>query len=382
MKLLYLTPTYNSVSEVWQQRHLSMLKEHVTCIATMTANESKWNNKIPVVTFNPETKLITKIRKVLNFDNQNEAAINKSVSQLIKKSDTVFVQYLNFAVQIKDALNSCNKPVYIHAHGFDVTWDFRYHAAPNDKVHAPDYVERILNFKNHVSFIANSEDTKGKLMDIGIPENRIHLKYLGTDIYEEREYPIKSRSNFNLLFLGRLVDFKGPDLVIEAFEKVCEMGFQGNLILAGDGPLRATCELMKGKSRFGNRIQILGAVNKKKADELRNNADIFIAHNCKGPLSNQEEAFGVSVIEAMEAQIPVISSTSAGIKETVVHNETGLLNEPFDVEQQAKNIMTLYQNPELAKKMGKAGRERVISNFSYEKERDNFLRILNSGNSN
>ena len=378
MKLLYLTPTYNSASEVWQQRHLEMLKDHVFCIATNAANETKWNNQIPIVTLNPEMKLMTKVRKYLKFSNQNEAVINKKVSQLIKNSEKVFVQYLNFAVSLSESINKTNKPVFIHTHGFDVTWDFRYHAEPNQKVHPADYIANILKFKNHVSFIANSNDTKVKLMDIGIAENRIHLKYLGTEIFEKRVHPIKENNNLNLLFLGRLVDFKGPDLVIEAFEKACEMGFEGNLILAGDGPLRATCELMKGKSKFGNRIQILGAVTKEKGDELRNNADVFIAHNCKGPLSNQVEAFGVSVIEAMEAQIPVISSTSAGIKETVVHNETGLLNEPFDVEQQAKNIFFLYKNPEIAQNMGFAGRERIKDNFTFAHEKERFLEILTS----
>ncbi|MGJ8592084.1 MAG: glycosyltransferase family 4 protein [Aquaticitalea sp.] len=381
MTLLYLTPTYNSASEVWQQRHLKMLKEHVFCIATNTANENKWNHQIPIVKLNPEMKLSTKIRKQLKLKNINKKTINKKVTKLIKKSDCVFVQYLNHAVKLSDALNNTDRPVFVHTHGFDVTWDFRYHSDPDKKVHASNYVESVLKLKNHISFIANSIDTKSKLMSIGIDEKRIHLKYLGTDIYEERKQNNEKSSDFNLLYLGRLVDFKGPDLVIEAFEKACEMGLQGNLIMAGDGPLRAACELMKGKSKFSEHIQMLGAVSKEKGDELRKSATVFIAHNCKGPLSRQEEAFGVSVIEAMEAQIPVITGASAGINETVVHNETGLLNEPFDVEQQAKNIMTLYNNSELAKKMGKAGRERVIAHFSYEAERENFLRILNSGKS-
>lgn len=382
MKLLYLTPTYNSYSEVWQQRHLEMLKEHVFCIATNNANEDKWNGKIPIISLNPETKLITKIRRHLKFGINNKDAIDKSVERLINKSDTVFVQYLSYAERLLDVLNSCQKPVYIHAHGFDITWDLRFHDDPNKKMHDSGYVENIKKFKDHVCFIANSNDTKSKLMDIGIDEERIHLKYLGTEIHEEQAGSLKTISDFNLLFLGRLVDFKGPDLVIEAFEKACEMGLQGNLIMAGDGPLRATCELMKGKSKFRDRIELLGAVSKEKGDELRKNANIFIAHNCKGPLTRQEEAFGVSVIEAMEAQIPVISGSSAGIKETVIHNETGLLNEPFDVEQQAKHIMMLYNNSDLAKTMGKAGRERVIANFSYEYERHHFLRILSTASKN
>ena len=128
MKLLYLTPTYNSYSEVWQQRHIEMLKDHIFCIATTSANENKWNDQIPIETLNPETQLITKIRKYLNVKSKNQQVIDKNVKRLIDKAEVVFIQYLTFAEQFHNILNECHKPVYIHTHGFDVTWNFRSHS--------------------------------------------------------------------------------------------------------------------------------------------------------------------------------------------------------------------------------------------------------------
>ena len=232
--------------------------------------------------------------------------------------------------------------------------------------------------KDHIYFIANSIDTQNKLEAIGIPKQQIHLKYLGSELQPERDVFMDNSKDFKVLYLGRLVDFKGPEMVIQAFEIACEQGLQGTLTMAGDGPLRATCELMKRKSKFGDRIHILGAVSKEKGDDLRRNANVFIAHNCKGLLSQQEEAFGVSVIEAMGAGLPVISGDSAGIKETVIHNETGLLNEPFNVEKQAEHLLFLYNNPKIAQEMGSKGRKRVAEHFSYEQEHEQFLNILKS----
>jgi len=375
MKLLYLTPTYNSYSEVWQQRHIEMLSEYISFIATVSPNENKWRDKIPVIDLNPERLLSTKIIKTIAKNTNNDLKINKHVQKLINQVDTVFIQYLTFAVKFVDIINSSNKPTFIHCHGFDVTWDFRSHENPNVPKHDENYVKRVLSFNKNVFFIANSKNTIQKLKKIGVKDSQIKLKYLGTEItnINPKNEPNKE---VNILYLGRLVDFKGPDMVIESFNIACEKGIDSNLLIAGDGQLRVTCEIMKRKSKFADKIQILGAVNKLKADELRQSADIFIAQNCTGLLSKQEEAFGVSIIEAMANGIPVITGRSGGVQETVIHNETGLLNEPYNIEEQAKNIIYLCENLDIAKKMGEAGRKRVEELFSFDIEKENFLKIL------
>jgi len=375
MKLLYLTPTYNSYSELWQHRHIEMLSEHIYCIASISPNEKKWRNRVPVIDLNPEEALKTKVFKRLKIETNNEQRISNHVKKLITKVDKVFVQYLTFAVRFVNIINNSNKPVFIHCHGYDVTWDLRSHKSPNKRIHNKDYIGDILKFKRNVYYIANSEVTKKKLLEIGINEKQIFIKYLGTEIPKEIEQK-RNQNEFNILYLGRLIDFKGPDLVIEAFNLASKRGLDANLIIAGDGQLRITCELLKQKSAFSNKIQILGVVNKEQGVKLRREADIFIAHNCTGSLSGQEEAFGVSIIEAMAAGIPVLTGKSGGVMETVIDGETGLLNEPFDIEKQAGYVLYLYKNRDIAKKMGQAGRKRVVENFSFDKEMAVFNSIL------
>ena len=377
MKLLYLTPTYNSYSEVWQQRHIEMLKDYIFCIASPSPNERMWRNKIPLVDLNPENKLKTKVLKYVTKKNNNKQQLENQVKSLVKKADIIFIQYLTFAVELSKVLNASKKPIFVHTHGFDITWDLRFHDNPRKRVHSEAYVESIKSFNSNIYFIANSQDSKMKLLELNIPESNIYLKYLGTEIPPLNADKTKDfKAKFNLLFLGRLVDFKGPNLVIEAFNLACKKGFKGNLLIAGDGALKSMCELMKVKSDYGDRIQLLGPVSKSKAEELRNKSHVFIAHNCKGPISNQEEAFGVSIIEAMAAQLPIITGANAGVKETVIHNKTGFLHEPFDVEKQAEYILRLYNNPDELKTMGRAGLERVKEKFSYKLEKETFLNIL------
>ncbi len=140
--------------------------------------------------------------------------------------------------------------------------------------------------------------------------------------------------------------------------------------------MRARCEALRQASVYAERITFLGAVDADKGSELRASADIFTAHNCLGPLSRQEEAFGVTVLEAMAEAIPVVSCRSGGLLETVVHEETGLLVTPGDVEAHAAALLRLANDPVLRWRMGEAAWQRVHNCFSIEKERTQLLDIL------
>ena len=172
------------------------------------------------------------------------------------------------------------------------------------------------------------------------------------------------------------MDFKGPDIVIRAFEKACSMGFDGELIMAGDGPLRVTCELLIAHSPFKKRIRLLGAVNSDKGRKLMEEADIFTAHNCIGPLSGQEEAFGVTTIEAMAAGVPVINAKSGSIPELIEDGVSGILVQPSDIDGHAKAFMRLQSDTKLRLAIASNAWERVQSNFTREQESRNLRSIL------
>lgn len=179
-----------------------------------------------------------------------------------------------------------------------------------------------------------------------------------------------------ILFLGNLVDCKGPELVLRAFDIACSRGLRGQLVVAGDGVLRMTCELIRARSRFRDRISMLGAVDAHEGTRLRNEADIFTAHNCVGPIRLQEEAFGVSIIEAMAAGLPIVTGRSGAIVETVDHRRQGILVEPGDVEAHAEALLELERHPELRVTLGLEGWKRARELFSVERERDELRRIL------
>ena len=82
------------------------------------------------------------------------------------------------------------------------------------------------------------------------------------------------------------------------------------------------------------------------------------------------EGFGIPPVEAMAAGIPVVATRSGAITETVKDQETGFLVEKNDPEALAKAILTLLQDDARAERMGRAGRQRAMERFTWDRVAD------------
>jgi glycosyltransferase involved in cell wall biosynthesis len=228
------------------------------------------------------------------------------------------------------------------------------------------------------TFIANSAFTARLLRNAGVAKERIVVKPLSTP--SPTEAPLRPPTLCTqFLFLGRLVDFKGPDLVLQAFFHACDRGLDARLVVAGDGPLRATCELLTARSPHKDRVRLLGVVGPDDGARLRRQSDVFVAHNCKGPITRQTECFGVAVIEAMADALPVLSGRSGALEETVVDGETGILVEPHDLDHHVDALLALGRDGLLRHRLGLGGWRRARDLYAPEVERQRLVDIVESG---
>jgi glycosyltransferase involved in cell wall biosynthesis len=299
----------------------------------------------------------------------------------VSGADVVLVHFLNEAVKLSEVWQSISLPVYIHCHGGDVTWDLRYTEGPHfgKRVHYAGYEDDVRKLPTNTRFIANSDTTRKRLEAIGISHDRIFLKHMSAPIPVECPEHNRRDHALKILFLGRLVDLKGPDLVIRAFEKASALGLDAQLTMAGDGPMRGACELLRARSALADRIIMLGAVDARQGALLMIEADIFTTHNCFGPLSRQEEAFGVAYVEAMAAGLPVLTGASGGLREIITDGQNGLLFEPGDLEAHTQGLLALARDPLLRERLGYNGWDTARKRFSLEREIADLRSIL-SGN--
>jgi glycosyltransferase involved in cell wall biosynthesis len=237
----YQQPSY---SEVWMERMTNMLRPDVEAAYVLRRNpNSVQTNSLRVRYLLPGF--------MSRFPSQLTARlgqrwIDKKMSQVLKSIDeytTVLVHYVTMAVCIENAIFNCDNPVFVHCHGFDVTWGKRNERFPFLRDHHRSYVPRVLNLAKRVMFIANSRCTSEKLREIGVPDDRIVLKYIGVPVPSECPHkPDPSRDGVTILYLGRLTDFKGPVETIRAFAEARKLGLRGRLIFAGGGSQKFACD--------------------------------------------------------------------------------------------------------------------------------------------
>lgn len=375
-----INPNCNAYSEVWLHRMMNYIKDDIVGVACFNPKDKYWNNFIPILDLNDTKYTLTKrvLKKLFPILTDNHPIVETKFIDFVKKTkpDILFINFIGPALYLKKALAKLEIPVLIHVHGIDIFWDAR-NDSNQRPVHPLDYKFQVKNliydFKS-VHFIVNSKFSHNKLLETIISPNYMSLKYFGVPTS-----PFNKKFNedkLSVLYLGRFVDFKGPDLVIEAFINACNRGFNGTLTMVGDGPLKAMCLLIAGRSTFSDRIFFREPVNSNEAALYFREADIFTMHNCFGFISHQLEAFGVAIIEAMSYGTPVITGRSGGPEEIIQHNIDGFLVTPGNIEEHANTFILLQQNPELLRNISDQAQKKIASKFSDISEKQTLLKIM------
>lgn len=377
-----MMPKWPGASELWMKRMISSLSGHIVAIACGKAEKVFYDNSnIPIINLDwPKGTRISdkKERLTARLKGYKERYAEKRILKTIKryKPDIVLSHYLNFSAKYNNLWSNIDQKIYVYCHGYDVSWNQRRADNPEIMVHSEDYKASVLEAAKNVTFIANSKSTEKKLTSIGVSKSVIITNEIGVPVCKAFPKKELSRNYVNVLYLGRLVDCKGPDLTIRAFELARQHGLSGNLIIAGNGPLRTTCELLKARSTYKENIEIIGTVNEQEGELLRAQSDIFTAHNCTGPVTGQTEAHGISILEAMSSGLPVVTGYSGGVADIVVDGKTGILFKPDDVDAHSEALLKLATHSSLRKDMGYAGWMHANNNYNINNLSESLLKIL------
>lgn len=135
------------------------------------------------------------------------------------------------------------------------------------------------------------------------------------------------------------------------------------LILVGDGPDRSTCEQLCRELGIFNDVRFLG--KQVELVPILSSSDLFL-------MPSQSESFGLSALEAMSCEVPVVSSSVGGLPELNVHGETGYIAEIGDVERMAKYAIELLTNQAKHDLFVKRARQRAVELFEMEKIVDRY----------
>ncbi len=216
-------------------------------------------------------------------------------------------------------------------------------------------LSRSYIIKRAAAFVASSTASKQAQIAYGADEKKCFLSYLTVDIQkylrEKEDY-----SGRELLYVGSLIQRKGLDLLLPALAETSE---DIHLTIVGEGQERELLTEQAGKLGITDRIRFLGYVEGESLRELYHNADVFI-------LPTREDCFGLVILEAMCASLPVISSKYAdGAFDLVAEGENGYIVDPEDTHAFAEKIDQIFADENRLKEMGTRSYERAHA-FAFE----------------
>jgi glycosyltransferase involved in cell wall biosynthesis len=198
--------------------------------------------------------------------------------------------------------------------------------------------------------IAVSESTKQDLVRRGMRAELIEVITNGIDVGHYAPDPgVRASERPTLLFLGRLKRYKRVDLVLEAVALLAREGLDVELLIGGDGEERASLGAQARRLGIEDRVRTLGFVTEERKVDMLRRAWVHV-------LTSPKEGWGISNLEAAACGTPSVASDSPGLRESVLHGETGLLVPHGDVPALAEALGRLLRDQELRARMGQRAR--------------------------
>jgi colanic acid/amylovoran biosynthesis glycosyltransferase len=248
-------------------------------------------------------------------------------------------------------------PYSFTAHAFDIHVDQHMLAS---KIREAAFVVPIA--EDHLGLFAHV--TGGGF------EDKVHVIHCGVDtsVFQARDDPgARSRTHdLEVLQVGSLTPLKGHAVLIDACRELVDAGVDVHVRIVGDGPLRTDVTNRIEAAGLGDRIELLGALDRAAIARLHHDVDVLVAPSVPTK-SGKREGIPVVLMEAMASGLPVVASRLSGIPELVIDGVTGALVTPGDASALAGALRRLANDPAVGEAWGRAGRDRVIEGFDLDR---------------
>jgi len=165
------------------------------------------------------------------------------------------------------------------------------------------------------------------------------------------------RREFVIGFIGRLVFEKGVDMLVKA---AAALPGTWRLVFCGGGPERETLERLAQELNIGERVAFDDWQDSTQMPQYYRRLDVLALPSRTRP--NWMEQFGRVLVEAMACGVPVVGSTCGEIPNVI--GDAGLIFQEDNVAQLRRQLLRLQQQPDLRRKLGERGRQRVLDRYT------------------
>jgi len=211
----------------------------------------------------------------------------------------------------------------------------------------------MLAHCSRVICLTNADVILLRRFGIGSDKIRIIPPGINTDLFK----PGKEKEG-NVLWVGRFVPEKGLGLLMQAARIVCRrLGNSVRFVLVGEGPLKNHIAALIKQYGLEEYVELVPTRNQVQIAKIMGDCSVLV-------LPSVREGLGKVVLEAMSCGKPVIAFDLPGLR-NVIGDSAGILVPRFDMPGFAQAVITLLQNQELRRKLGRTGREYAITKYSW-----------------
>jgi len=186
-------------------------------------------------------------------------------------------------------------------------------------------------------------------------------------LFHSKPKQYKKNQPFEIVFCGRLINWKGPDLAIQIVKELLNKGNKVKLHLIGDGEMKHTLEKQVVSLQMEQNVVFYGASSQEKIKEVFEKSDLFLLPGRTEKNTLRAETQGLVIQEAQAMGLPVIVSDAGGMKYGLVDGKTGYVVKEDMLDEFVLKIELLIKNPKRFEKFSQSSIEFVKEEYPEKK---------------
>lgn len=269
------------------------------------------------------------------------------------------------AVQVLPFAKKYRVPIVVTFHGYDASQALSDEYYKNKLPDLFDYASAVIIVSSHMKETLNLHQWKQKVHVIPCSVN-------------PDDFPARNENNtdtIRLLHSGRLTGKKGVPDLIRVFNNLTKTNSNIELHVVGDGKELEICRNLAKEFKLDNKLKFYGAVPHGEVIKIMMTADIFVL-NSRVDEKGDMEGTPVTLLEAMSAKVPVVSTYHAGIPDVVEDGVNGLLVPENDNPALEQALETLINDPGLRARYAEKARETVEKEHTVELMKQKLERVF------
>ncbi|MBI2038201.1 MAG: glycosyltransferase family 4 protein [Candidatus Magasanikbacteria bacterium] len=258
-------------------------------------------------------------------------------------------------------------PYVVFFHGTDLTMGLKNKKRKLKKVCLG--ADKIIVNSNYLKnqFVSNFEDLKKEILVIYPCPDIMFTEKVSEAELKKIKSQLALEGKKVIITVARMSEGKGYPHLIRLLPKILEKVPNLVWLIIGDGPKKNEIITAIQKNYLQNVTRFIGFVPYTELPKYYQISDAFVLLTHPDESSGQE-AWGTAFMEAAASGLPSVAGRSGGVEEAVQNLVTGLIVDVYQDQSIVSAISDLLREGEYAKKMGEAGRERVLNEFTWENQ--------------